>query len=343
LVAIRKGRRLCNADSSNNVEATMSKIVTWCSLSLVSALLALGALPAHAQNMRSWVSRFGNDANTCTIGAPCLTFNGALAKTNAGGFINCLDAGDFGGGGVAITKSITVDCMGTFAGVLATAGGFGILINASATDVVRLRGLSIEGAGAGNLGVFASRVGALRIEQCKIFGFVTVGIGSEVPTGVGSELYVSDSVISENGTTGTDSGILVRTSGTATARVSLGNVKLDNNNNGLLVQTLQGSTGQISLSMRDSTAAGNGNTGITVQSLGATIVTALDNVTATTNSTGLLVDGSATRVLITRLTAIVNFIGLSTVNSGVIVSYGDNHINNNISVNGTPTVLQTPQ
>jgi hypothetical protein len=34
---------------------------------------------------------------------------------------------------------------------------------------------------------------------------------------------------------------------------------------------------------------------------------------------------------------------MSTVNGGVIVSYGDNHINNNISVNGTPTVLQTPQ
>ena len=57
----------------------------------------------------------------------------------------------------------------------------------------------------------------------------------------------------------------------------------------------------------------------------------------------MLVDGAATRVLITRLTAIANFIGMSTVNSGVIVSYGDNHINNNISVNGTPTVVQTPE
>jgi len=34
---------------------------------------------------------------------------------------------------------------------------------------------------------------------------------------------------------------------------------------------------------------------------------------------------------------------MSTINSVVVVSYGDNHINNNISVNGTPTVLQTPE
>src|SRR5262249_45171326 len=111
----------------------------------------------------------------------------------------------------------------------------------------------------------------------------------------------------------------------------------------LSVRTNPGSTGQISLSMRDSAAAGNSHNGIWVLSQGGTIVAALDNVTTTTNSTGLLVDGAATRVLITRLTAIANFIGLSTVNSGVIVSYGDNHINNNISVNGTPTVLQTPE
>jgi hypothetical protein len=94
--------------------------------------------------------------------------------------------------------------------------------------------------------------------------------------------------------------------------------------------------------MRDSTAAGNNNNGIQVIAAGGPVVTTLDNVATTTNSTGLLVDGAATRVLITRLTATSNFVGMSTVNSGVIVSYGDNHINNNISVNGAPTALQTP-
>src|SRR5437870_12695722 len=111
----------------------MSKFRSWLSLSLVGmACFLLNALPAQALNARSWVSRAGSDASACTIGAPCLTFNGALAKTNAGGLINCLDAGDFGSGGFTIAKSITIDCTGTFAGVLANAGGAdGIFISTS--------------------------------------------------------------------------------------------------------------------------------------------------------------------------------------------------------------------
>src|SRR5262249_26702241 len=124
---------------------------------------------------------------------------------------------------------------------------------------------------------------------------------------------------------------------------SLNNVKLNNNRNGLSVQSQSGSTSRISLSMRDSTAAGNGTNGIQVVALGARVVVALDNVTTTNNATGLLADGAETRVLITRLTAISNNVGVNTINSGVVVSYGDNHINGNISANGTQMVLQTPQ
>src|SRR5437762_679874 len=151
----------------------MTKIRSWLSLALVGmTCLLLNALPAHALNDRSWVSRAGSDASACTIGAPCLTFNGALAKTNVGGLINCLDAGDFGR--LTIMQSITIDCTGTFAGVLINGvGSSGIFINAGPSDVVRLRGLSIEGFGVADFGVIVQQVGALRIEQCKIFGFIT--------------------------------------------------------------------------------------------------------------------------------------------------------------------------
>src|SRR5437762_429009 len=180
----------------------MTKIGSWLSLALVGmACLVLNALPAYALNDRSWVSRAGSDASACTIGAPCLTFSGALAKTNAGGLINCLDAGDFGGGGsgFTITQSITIDCTGTFAGVGGAFFGSGAIgISTGASDVVRLRGLSIEGGGGASYGVLVYQVGALRIEQCKIFGFSENGVDFRVPTGFGSELYVSDSVISEN-------------------------------------------------------------------------------------------------------------------------------------------------
>src|SRR5947208_13666099 len=117
--------------------ATMTKIGSWLSLSLVGmAFLLLNALPAHAQNTRSFVSGAGSDAAACTRAAPCLTFTRALTQTNAGGLINCLDVGDFGT--VVITQSVTIDCTETFAGVLVTSGN-GISITAGASDVVRLR------------------------------------------------------------------------------------------------------------------------------------------------------------------------------------------------------------
>ena len=54
---------------------------------------------AAAQATRTWVSGVGDDANPCSRTAPCKTFAGAISKTAAGGEINCLDPGGFGGRG----------------------------------------------------------------------------------------------------------------------------------------------------------------------------------------------------------------------------------------------------
>src|SRR5438046_1749076 len=123
----------------------MTTIVSRLSPALAAmACLLLNALPAHALNTKSWVSGAGSDAAACTRAAPCLTFAHAFTQTSAGGTINCLDPGDFGP--LTITKAITIDCTGTFAAVV-VAAGIGITINAGESDVVRLRGLSIENAG----------------------------------------------------------------------------------------------------------------------------------------------------------------------------------------------------
>src|SRR4249919_2539708 len=74
----------------------------------------LQAAPANAQATRTWVSGVGDDANPCSRTAPCKTFPGAISKTAAGGEINCLDPGGFGG--VTITKSISIICDSTEAG-----------------------------------------------------------------------------------------------------------------------------------------------------------------------------------------------------------------------------------
>src|SRR5205085_9653492 len=120
-------------------------------LSVLGCLVTLlYAAPAQAQT-RTWVSGVGNDANPCSRTAPCKTFAGAISKTAAGGEIDCLDPGGFGA--VTITKSITIDCDGTFGSILAS-GVNGININDSASGFpntirVIIRGLSINGAGGG--------------------------------------------------------------------------------------------------------------------------------------------------------------------------------------------------
>ena len=106
------------------------------------AVTLLAAAPAHAQATRTWVSGVGDDVNPCSRTAPCKTFAGAISKTAAGGEINCLDPGGFGG--VTAIKAMTISCEAGTAGVL-VAGTNGITFDGAATDYLFLKGLDIEG------------------------------------------------------------------------------------------------------------------------------------------------------------------------------------------------------
>src|SRR5947199_7476931 len=103
----------------------MRRIALW---ALIAGLFVplIASQPAHAQATRTWVSGVGDDANPCSRTAPCKTFPGAISKTAVGGEIDCLDPGGFGT--LSITKSITIDCTGTFGSILAS-GVNGININ----------------------------------------------------------------------------------------------------------------------------------------------------------------------------------------------------------------------
>src|SRR6185503_4600434 len=98
--------------------------------SLLFGLSLVAGTAAHGQATRTWVSGVGDDVNPCSRTAPCKTFAGAISKTSAGDEINCLDPGGYGT--VTITKSITIDCTGTFGSVLSSATN-GINVNDSAS------------------------------------------------------------------------------------------------------------------------------------------------------------------------------------------------------------------
>ena len=142
-------------------------------------LSVLVSVPAHAQATRTWVSGVGDDANPCSRTAPCKTFAGAISKTATLGEINCLDPGGYGT--LTITKSIAIDCTGTYGSILA-AGTNGITINvdSAAGMIVRLRGLSISGVLSGLKGVSiigtSTNDNAISIEDCVIDGFTQQAI-----------------------------------------------------------------------------------------------------------------------------------------------------------------------
>src|SRR5262245_38397427 len=161
----------------------------------LSALLVFAACVffvslAHAQATRTWVSGVGDDVNPCSRTAPCKTFAGAISKTAAGGEINCLDPGGFGV--VTITKSITIDCVHTVGGVLASLV-IGIIVNASMTDWILLRGLDIHGTVTGLDGIRFLVGASLHVEDSVISGMQN---GIMIHTA--NEIYIKNSYIRNN-------------------------------------------------------------------------------------------------------------------------------------------------
>ena len=174
---------------------------SWALAPLSAIILALCAMPANAAaSNRTWVSGIdGDDANPCTINAPCASFAGALAKTATGGEIDCLSPGDFGT--VTITKSISIVCDGVSNGgiINTNSGEAAITVSAGTGAVVYLSGLDINGvAGAGFNGVYVSSGSTVYILHCTIRGLSDSGVNVQSSTSP-TRVVINDSIIVNNG------------------------------------------------------------------------------------------------------------------------------------------------
>lgn len=141
-------------------------------LAIATFMFAFASI-AQAQASRTWVSGVGDDVNPCSRTAPCKTWAGAISKTAACGEIDALDPAGFGA--VTITKSITLDGTGTMASILASLVT-GITINALSTDVITIRGLSINGFCNGLRAMNILQAKTVNIEDCVMFRFAGPGI-----------------------------------------------------------------------------------------------------------------------------------------------------------------------
>lgn len=259
----------------------MSKVRFTLSVLAVTLMTMMAASMAQAQATRTWVSGVGDDVNPCSRTAPCKTFAGAISKTAANGEIDALDPGGFGT--VTITKSITIDgTTGAGFGSILAAGTNGVNINdslaaAPQTSIVRLRNLSIQGAGTGFDGIRVLSARTVYIENCQIYGFRGNGTNSdgiEINLTAGSGTFnvsVQNTVIENNTGTGIRQATAV-----GTLNCYYDHVVLGGNPSGLLAT---GGTANISRSVIDN----NTNDGVSVNN--GAVVNAMNN-TITSNGNG---------------------------------------------------------
>jgi hypothetical protein len=326
---------------------------------ILAAMLALGLqiTSAHATLRRTWVSGTAIGGNPCTRAAPCNTFAAALSQTAAGGEINCLDQGEFGG--VVITKAVTIDCTGVRGAAdssCTTLNGSSdcdlIIVQAAATDVVILRGLLLDRADSlvNNAIRFISG-GALHVENCVISGYNTasplggpgnsgMAIFVNPSDGVTVKLYVQDTTISSNGLSSSGGGIVIQPVGSGSARVELNRVAVENNTFGIFGNGT-GSTGLIAVQIKDSVVSGsvfNGISAFTAAGHSTTSITVDRSSSLLSGADGILAQGQPAFVILGGSTVSSNVTGLHAVSSGSIFSYQNNQLSGNVT-DGAPTAV----
>jgi hypothetical protein len=305
---------------------------------IVSAAFTVAALtlPAAAQtNLRSWVASTGSDAADCSRATPCRNIggvNGAIGKTVAGGEVNCVDAADYGAG-ILIQKSITIDCTNVLGGVQATAALAGVVVQATLSDRVTLRGLDIQGSSSSSDGVRVSTVGIMHIDRCIIRGFASFPGISFDPSNAGARLFLTDSAISENGSSGTQAGLRVKPFAAGTANVVIDNVNFKANNFGMFFDGAGGSG--IRAVVKGGMSSGNTVNGIGISSNGPPVLVFVDGVTIFGNANGIAAGGAGAVGLVSNsIIAGHTSQGVSVGASAIVVSYGDNKVGGNAGGDG---------
>ena len=222
----------------------MTKVASLFALSGPLFMLGLPLTSAQAQATRTFVSGQGDDGNACSRTAPCRTFAGAIGKTNAGGEIDVLDPAGYGA--VTITKSISIvdDGVGE-AGVQGGSGATAITINAGSSDVIHLRGLTLEGAGLAARGIQLNTGSSLTVANCVVRNFTDTAIYLAPNNPL--VFFISDTLVADNALA---SGIYIGPIGT-TIKGVIDNVEAVNSGSALSIDASQ-TNGVVDVTIVDS-------------------------------------------------------------------------------------------
>ncbi len=296
-----------------------------------SAISAADRFSYESDGSQSWVSAAsGSDSNPCTRSAPCLTFAGAFAKTVPGGEIDVLDPGDYGP--LTITNAITIYNGGSGVAGIFVSGTSAITIQAGSSDVVNLRGLTLNGGGGGNnSGVLVTSGGTINVQKCLIQSFKGTAAGvagiNISPTAGSVDVRVEDSTIVTN-----NPGVYIRPGSGAVANVLIRHSHVDNNSGGGVRSDGTGG-GTVITGISDSTASENLDNGvIAIAGPGSATVNLARDLINANGLAGVVSnqsDGGTATVNIGSSQILGNAFGVQSVGGGSIVSYENNQLAGN--------------
>ena len=307
-----------------------------------STLLAFASLlllspMTQAQLFRAYLASYGNDANPCTVVAPCRLVPAALNAVASGGEIWMLDSANFNTGTVDINKSVSILAIpGQVGSIVAVANGPAITIQ-TAGVVVTLRNLTIanNAVNPGTMGIHMTNGNSLTVEQCVFQGLPQQGIDAG---GNPVVVYVKDSEFRGGGHVaieGEDGAIMdvVRTKMT------------DNVFGGVLARPATG-TGVTQITVTDSDVSGRsvGSSGIGLDAFaaatGGIAKIFATRVSISNVSIGLFTPGAGSSSIEVGSSMIVRNNSNFGVAGGVIRSLGNNHISDPVGTDsGVLTTL----
>jgi hypothetical protein len=313
------------------------------------ALSGLQAAPATAQvqALRTWVAATGDDARPCTEALPCKTFQRAINRTIDGGEVNCLDSGGYGP--MLITKSISLICDQSEAGVIALTDG--MVISAPPNSVVVISGVDFDGLGqtpiAAENGINFISGGVLRVRHARFRGF-RGGYGIYFAPANDAELVLDDVEISDSGCgcTHATGGIGIAPTGGGTVQAMLSGVQaIDNVFAGLRIDTSAATGGNVVATVTGSRFAHN-NAGIVVKAPAGTAavrLTLTDSIVAQNLNYGITANGPTVSGRVGNTTVTANGTGLVVGGGASLRSYGTNRIDDNTTDGAFTLPLLAPK
>ena len=171
---------------------------TWDALRCAMAASVLVCSSAQAALFRAYLASDGNDANPCTLQAPCRLLPAALNAVADGGEIWMLDSANYNTGTVNITKSVSILAVpGVVGSIVALNGGPGIQISTPNLKIA-LRNLvfgPVAGATPGTNGVQMNAASDLVVENSVFANLPWHAVSLNGP----STLKVTNSIARNNG------------------------------------------------------------------------------------------------------------------------------------------------